>query len=89
MCFKRIFFFFMVTLLLLEILFWKTSPVYGQNDGSTKSIGLKYFENYTPKEYNGHHQNWAVVQDKRGIIYVANNGGVKEFMLAVMMRSGS
>jgi signal transduction histidine kinase/DNA-binding response OmpR family regulator len=79
MCFKRIFFFFMVTLLLLEILFWKTSPVYGQNDGSTKSIGLKYFENYTPKEYNGHHQNWAVVQDKRGIIYVANNGGVKEF----------
>ncbi|UCH97612.1 MAG: hypothetical protein JSV88_12400, partial [Candidatus Aminicenantes bacterium] len=27
----------------------------------------------------GHNQNWAVIQDKRGIIYVANNSGIKEF----------
>ena len=79
LCFKRIFFFFTMTILLLEISFWKTSYVNCQNTVSTASTGQKYFENYTPKEYQGHNQNWAVLQDKRGIIYVANNSGIKEF----------
>jgi signal transduction histidine kinase/DNA-binding response OmpR family regulator/ligand-binding sensor domain-containing protein len=73
MCFKRIFFFFTVTLLFLEIPFWKTENLYGQN------TGFKYFENYTPKEYGGHNSNWGVLQDKRGIIYIANNSGLMEF----------
>jgi ligand-binding sensor domain-containing protein len=71
--FERIFFFFTVTLLLLVLLFCKTSSVYCQ------STGLKYLKNYTRQEYNGHNQNWAVLQDMRGIIYVANNSGIKEF----------
>ncbi len=79
MYFKRIFFFLMATLMLLEILFRNTSPLYGQNTGDTTNTGLKYFKNYTPQEYNGHNQNYAVLQDKRGIIYVANNSGIKEF----------
>jgi signal transduction histidine kinase/DNA-binding response OmpR family regulator/ligand-binding sensor domain-containing protein len=78
-CFKRIFFFFIVTLTLLEMLFWKTSLVYGKNTGSTKSTGLKYFKNYTRQEYGGHNQNWAVLQDKRGIIYVANQEWIMEY----------
>jgi signal transduction histidine kinase/DNA-binding response OmpR family regulator/ligand-binding sensor domain-containing protein len=77
--FKRLFFFFTATLLVFEILFWKTSYVYGQNTGSTTCTGLKYLKNYPPKEYNGHTINWAVLQDKCGIIYVANNSGIKEF----------
>jgi signal transduction histidine kinase len=35
--------------------------------------------NYTPADYNGDLQNWAVVQDHRGIMYFGNNQGVLEF----------
>jgi signal transduction histidine kinase/DNA-binding response OmpR family regulator len=70
---KRIFFLFSVTLLLLELPSWNTSNIYGQN------TGYKFFKNYTPEEYEGHNQNWAVLQDKRGIIFVANNIGLREF----------
>lgn len=35
--------------------------------------------NYHHKEYSGASQNWAVTQDKRGIMYFANNVGVIEF----------
>ena len=63
----------MIPLLLSISLFGDPLNVYGQR------TGLKYFKNYTPGEYNGHHQNWAVVRDKRGILYVANNSGIKEF----------
>ncbi|MGD2085925.1 MAG: response regulator [Candidatus Aminicenantes bacterium] len=69
----RIFFSFTITLLVLGLLFWKTSNLHGQ------STGLKYFKNYSRQEYGGHNQNWAVLQDKRGIIYVANHSGLKEF----------
>jgi hypothetical protein len=70
---KRIFFLFSAALLLLEFLFWNTSNIYGQN------TGFKFFKNYAPEEYEGHNQNWSVLQDKRGIIFVANNSGLREF----------
>ena len=38
--------------------------------------GLKYIKNY---KTGIHPLNWVVTQDKRGIIYVANNGCVLEF----------
>ena len=41
-----------------------------------KNSGLKYFEYYSNKEYHKSPQNWAIVQDQRGIIYVANQGGI-------------
>ena len=41
--------------------------------------GLKYLKNYTPEDYKLGHQNWGIVQDKRGIIYVGNNNGLLEF----------
>lgn len=41
--------------------------------------GMKNISNYTWKEYKSQPQNWAVIQDKRGVIYVANNGSVLEF----------
>jgi signal transduction histidine kinase len=34
---------------------------------------------FTPETYQGYHQNWAVVQDKRGVTYVANRDGVLEY----------
>lgn len=41
--------------------------------------GYKYFKNYSYKEYDHAPQNWGIVQDKNGIIYVANHGGVLTF----------
>ncbi|MBU2223048.1 MAG: hypothetical protein KKB00_03340, partial [Gammaproteobacteria bacterium] len=41
--------------------------------------GLPLLKNYKPKEYNAGTQNWAIVQDQRGILYVGNNVGVLEF----------
>ncbi|NIM13205.1 MAG: hypothetical protein GTO45_13895 [Candidatus Aminicenantes bacterium] len=42
-------------------------------------MGLKYFKYYNPKIEDLQPQNWCVIQDKRGIIYSANHGGVVEF----------
>lgn len=41
--------------------------------------GLPLLKNYKPKAYNAGTQNWAIVQDQRGILYVGNNVGVLEF----------
>ncbi len=35
--------------------------------------------NYTPKEYGAVQQNWAIAQDKRGIMYFGNGSGLLEF----------
>ncbi|NIM11385.1 MAG: hypothetical protein GTO45_31020, partial [Candidatus Aminicenantes bacterium] len=63
--FKRLFFLFFAALL-VQNLFCQNS-------------GRKYFQNYSPKEYKWHNQNWSILQDKRGIIYVGNNNGLLEF----------
>ena len=41
--------------------------------------GLKYIRNFSAKEYKLQPQNWSVLQDKRGLIYVGNNAGLLEF----------
>jgi signal transduction histidine kinase/DNA-binding NarL/FixJ family response regulator/ligand-binding sensor domain-containing protein len=45
----------------------------------TDNTGFKYFNNYYIKDYGLSAQNWCILQDKRGIIYVANQGGLCEF----------
>lgn len=44
-----------------------------------KNPGLKYFKNYSYKEFDHQPQNWGINQAKNGLIYAANNGGVLEF----------
>ena len=46
----------------------------GENAG-----GIKYITNYSRKDYNNQSQNWSIIQDKRGLIYVGNQGGLMEF----------
>jgi class 3 adenylate cyclase len=41
--------------------------------------GAFFFREYSPKTYGGAPQNWAVVQDRRGVIYVGNNEGILEY----------
>ena len=44
-----------------------------------REAGLPFMRVFTPKEYGAQSQNWAIVQDPRGVIYVGNNDGVLEF----------
>ncbi len=41
--------------------------------------GFPIIKNYLPKEYKAHNQNWAIVKDKRGIMYFGNSSGVLEY----------
>jgi hypothetical protein len=41
--------------------------------------GLPFVRTFHPVEYQAGIQNWALTQDKRGIMYVANNFGLLEF----------
>ncbi|MGI9175718.1 MAG: ATP-binding protein [Rhodothermales bacterium] len=42
--------------------------------------GLPFFMSfYGPQDYQAQPQNWSFAQDKRGVIYVANNNGVLEY----------
>jgi signal transduction histidine kinase/ligand-binding sensor domain-containing protein len=52
------------------------------SDSSTtnhREIGIPYLRNYSPKDYNAGAQNWAIVQDNRGVMYFGNNSGVLEY----------
>ena len=42
-------------------------------------MGSQNIINYTPKEYNAQLTNWAIVQDKRGVMYFGNQQGLLEF----------
>ncbi len=44
-----------------------------------QAIGLLPYKNFSHGDYGGHFQNWAVIQDLRGLIYAANNSGVLEY----------
>ena len=44
-----------------------------------EECGYKYFKNYRANEYDNSPQNRCIVQDKCGIIYVGNQGGLLEF----------
>jgi signal transduction histidine kinase len=41
--------------------------------------GLPFIRNYPPQEYRASQQNWAIEQDRRGVMYFGNNDGLLEF----------
>ncbi|MCU7549605.1 GAF domain-containing protein [Chitinophagaceae bacterium LB-8] len=48
----------------------------GQNNAED---GLPFITNFSAKEYKGSPQNWAIIQDNRGVMYVANSFGLLEY----------
>jgi ligand-binding sensor domain-containing protein len=74
---KGNFFFIIVAVLVFALL----SRAFPNNDGyfQNKNTGFKYLKNYSPEGKDIQPQNWSVVQDKRGIIYVGNHGTLLEF----------
>lgn len=55
-------------------LLWLLSPLVQASE-----VGLPLFKSYKAKDYNGGTQNWALLQDEQGLLYVGNNVGVLEF----------
>ncbi|MFA6401673.1 MAG: SpoIIE family protein phosphatase [Salinivirgaceae bacterium] len=41
--------------------------------------GIPFITNYTPQEYGSNDQNWCIVQDARGVVYVGNNTCILEY----------
>ena len=42
-------------------------------------LGIPFLTNWSPKDYGEHKQNWAIVQDDRGVMYFGNGDGVLEY----------
>lgn len=59
-------------LLVLGVTLWSSSPL--QADDHIK--GRYLVSNYTARQYNAGTQNWDIVQDSRGIVYIANRNGI-------------
>jgi serine phosphatase RsbU (regulator of sigma subunit)/ligand-binding sensor domain-containing protein len=64
------------TCFLLVVYFLFLSPVHAQK---THESGLFDIRNYTSKEYNLVPQNFAIIQDPRGVLYFGNNSGILEY----------
>ncbi|MFC2145888.1 response regulator [Acidobacteriota bacterium] len=61
------------SILVLVLICWSPREAFSRN------AYFKYCRNYHPRDYINQPQNWCILQDKRGIIYVANQGAVMEF----------
>jgi len=60
---------------LLSILCLLATPVFAAPDLTGES-GIPLVQNYSPKEHGFSPQSWAIAQDGRGMLYVANTDGV-------------
>lgn len=49
------------------------------NNVLSNAIGIPFIKNYSPKQYKANTQNWAIIQDDRGIMYFGNSTGVLEY----------
>ncbi|WP_373513643.1 ATP-binding protein [Persicitalea sp.] len=65
------------TLFLSVLVAW--GPASGQDEVANREIGNPLAEVHSAKEYNAHGQNFAIVQDKRGLMYFGNFAGVLEY----------
>ena len=67
-------------LIFLLILMGCTFPslLNGQSTSQAES-GLPFLHNFSPKDYDFHPQNWGIIQDSRGIIFIANTAGLLEY----------
>lgn len=47
--------------------------------GQINEYGIPFITNYSSEVTGGGEQNWAIVQDNRGLMYVANQDGILEY----------
>ncbi|MBN1598571.1 MAG: hypothetical protein JW894_09780 [Bacteroidales bacterium] len=51
----------------------------GFTNAKVKNVGFSFVQNYTTDQYNAATQNWAIAQDKNGLMYFGNNEGLLVF----------
>lgn len=56
----------------------KTAPTQPVHE-SWQETGLPYIQNFSPKDYRAHPQNWCVAEGPNGIVYVGNTFGLLSF----------
>jgi signal transduction histidine kinase len=62
------------------LLLLATARIAVGQSGDQDELGLPFpSEHHAPSEYNQDPQNWDIVQDDRGLVYVANNDGVLQY----------
>ncbi len=72
----------MLLLGIFIILFLESKLIGAPNPPKTNHLteeGRFLLETFTPADYGAHPENWAMVQDQRGIIYVGNDWGILEY----------
>lgn len=69
--------FFACVLIIMMIASLKPRDI--RPDNLSDEEGLSFITNYTRRDYAESSQNWAAVQDRRGMMYFANTNGVLEY----------
>lgn len=70
--------------LLILLLLFSRDALFAQSsltsrNASSHEVGRPFIRNYPPKEYGALPQNWAIMQDLRGVMYFGNWNGVLEY----------
>ncbi len=68
-----------ISFLVIVLGLFAAAPTAAYCSKPERDFGIKYIRNYSRKDYKNQSQNWSIIQDKRGIIYVANQGMLMEF----------
>ncbi len=56
------------------------SGLFGDGSSTASALGrARQIEHFTPQEYAAYPQNWAIVSDGRGFVYVGNRDGVLQY----------
>src|SRR4030042_743059 len=67
-----------IILVLLQLSFLSIyPPAFSQS--STEKGDYLTIRNFSPREYKNRPQNWAIIQDQRGVLFFGNNSGILEF----------
>ena len=53
--------------------------VFTNLNAQTPSSGIPFIQNYSPKEYGSENENFSIVQDNRGVVYIGNENGIIEY----------
>lgn len=68
-----------VTVIAFLMLGALAGPAFAKIETGHIAGGYKFLKNYIPAEVGMLPQNWSIIQDRRGVIYSANQGGVMEY----------
>ncbi len=69
-----------ISLPLLLITFLLIPKIFAQNNNFLPAQpGISLISNYSINNYSAGMQNWCILQDKKGVLYVANESGILEY----------